>query len=378
MFKILHVASFVGNIGDNASHMGLHNILKSIVKIPFTIDEMEIRRFYKNYNLPDKMMFDSQFVHLANCYDLLIIGGGGFLDYWVANSRTGTTIDISKEDFDRLTVPTLITSIGSFPHKDIPEGNIEKFHDFLKQIFDKDNVRIAFRNDGSADNIHRLFGDEFNPTTILDNGFFYKPKSDIRRLVSSEYVAINTTLDQLKMKNLSRGILDIASFENEMRRYVQFLIDNTNYQIVFVPHIYQDMKAISEILSGINDFYIRTRIVIAPYIQGYEGCNLLMSIYNNASLVVGMRFHTNVCSAAMGVPLISLAALERVEKAMKYIGLDNNVIPVDSSFSSEIIINKMNNIDTKNRLLEEKMKSTNKTYMKMFSELKLDKIINEL
>ena len=306
------------------------------------------------------------------------MGGGGFLDYWVANSRTGTTIDISKEDFDRLTVPTLITSIGSFPHKDIPEGNIEKFHDFLKQIFDKDNVRIAFRNDGSADNIHRLFGDEFNPTTILDNGFFYKPKSDIRRLVSSEYVAINTTLDQLKMKNLSRGILDIASFENEMRRYVQFLIDNTNYQIVFVPHIYQDMKAISEILSGINDFYIRTRIVIAPYIQGYEGCNLLMSIYNNASLVVGMRFHTNVCSAAMGVPLISLAALERVEKAMKYIGLDNNVIPVDSSFSSEIIINKMNNIDTKNRLLEEKMKSTNKTYMKMFSELKLDKIINEL
>lgn len=78
MFKILHVASFVGNIGDNASHMGLHNILKSIVKIPFTIDEMEIRRFYKNYNLPDKMMFDSQFVHLANCYDLLIIGGGWF------------------------------------------------------------------------------------------------------------------------------------------------------------------------------------------------------------------------------------------------------------------------------------------------------------
>ena len=167
------------------------------------------------------------------------------------------------------------------------------------------------------------------------------------------------------MKNLSRGIMDIEPFENELRQYVQYLIDKTNYQIVFVPHIYQDMKAISEILSGINDFHLRTRIIIAPYIQGYEGCNLLMSIYNNASMVVGMRFHTNVCSAAMGTPLISLSALERVEKAMKYIGLDDNVIPVDSSFSSEKIIQKMNAIDTKSSLLGDKKKSTIETYINM-------------
>ncbi len=30
--KILHIASFQGNIGDNASHIGFYNILDSIVK----------------------------------------------------------------------------------------------------------------------------------------------------------------------------------------------------------------------------------------------------------------------------------------------------------------------------------------------------------
>lgn len=51
--KILHVASFVGNIGDNASHQGLEGILKEYFN-NYDITRLEIRKFYKNYNRVDK------------------------------------------------------------------------------------------------------------------------------------------------------------------------------------------------------------------------------------------------------------------------------------------------------------------------------------
>lgn len=101
-YKILHLASHYGNIGDNASHLGLYNIFNEINFIKYEIEKLEIRRFYKNYSLPDKLFFDSDFIRYANKFDLLIIGGGGFLDFWVENSQTGTTIDISIQDFSKI------------------------------------------------------------------------------------------------------------------------------------------------------------------------------------------------------------------------------------------------------------------------------------
>ena len=74
--KIFHVASFTGNIGDNASHLGLYNVLKTVLGDRLDIEQVEIRRFYKKYSLADKMNFDLEFTQKANAKDLLIFGGG--------------------------------------------------------------------------------------------------------------------------------------------------------------------------------------------------------------------------------------------------------------------------------------------------------------
>ena len=102
--KILHVASFVGNIGDNASHIGLYSIL-DVFFSDYDVTALEIRRFYKNYQHADRRQFDEAFVKYANSFDLLIIGGGGFLDYWVENSATGTTLDMDPTLLPKLSVP---------------------------------------------------------------------------------------------------------------------------------------------------------------------------------------------------------------------------------------------------------------------------------
>ena len=51
--KILHIASFRGNIGDNASHLGFYSILDQVIK-NYSVERIEMRKFYKNYNGDDK------------------------------------------------------------------------------------------------------------------------------------------------------------------------------------------------------------------------------------------------------------------------------------------------------------------------------------
>ena len=270
--RILHIASFNGNIGDNASHIGFRNILKTLGIIA-TIDQIEIRRFYKNYSLFDKQSFDEDFIKKANQYDLVVFGGGGFLDYWVPNSETGTTIDISLDLFQQLLVPVLFTSIGCIPHKEVPEGNVEKFSRFVNAILEKKNAALAVRNDGSKIILKSVLGDTIacKIPQLLDNGFFYKSHRKFSRITDGKYIAINVTKDQLLMKNQTIGEVNAEHFNQQLRLYIDTIIKNTNLNIVFIPHIFSDLEAIQHALRGINDYLIRTRVIIAPYIQGNYG-----------------------------------------------------------------------------------------------------------
>src|SRR5690554_5610452 len=301
--KILHIASFIGNIGDNASHMGFRNILDQIFGKNYKVEEVEIRRFYKNYSKEDKQYFDKNFVRKANNYDLLFIGGGGFLDYWVKGSQTGTTIDISEEVLNEIKTPIVIGSVGSMPHKPIPIGNKEKYHNFLKYVSSRDSIHILLRNDGSKKHLLKEFGSELiEPISeILDNAFFYEPKNIPSTLTDQKYILINTTLDQLQMQGKTR-LLDIEDYNIEMLKVIQYILCETNYDIVFAPHIYKDIEAIMQLIESLNDFDIRSRIKIAPYTQGNIGADFIFNLYRNARINIGMRFHSNICSVHFGVP----------------------------------------------------------------------------
>jgi len=336
--KILHVASFLGNIGDNASHMGFKRIVDSFLS-KYEIKRMEIRKFYKNYNLKDKCEFNEEFIDFANTFDLLVIGGGGFLDYWVKDSVTGTTIDIFPGLLKKLTTPMLVASIGCNPHREVPEGNIAKFRGFLDELCARPNIKIALRNDGSVNSFKNEIGEHYLEymEEILDNGYFYEPGefaifSDNRR-----YAAVNITNDQLTMKSNLRGNIDTTSYYKELSKSLTYLITQENLDVVLVPHIYSDLKAISDLLVNMDDFLIRQHVTIAPCIQYDEGANLLFSIYKKSSLVLGMRYHANVCNMAMVKPIVGLAALDRVQYAYDSLGLTDRYVTVAGSFSDELV-----------------------------------------
>lgn len=337
--KILHVASFVGNIGDNASHKGFYSILNQHLDA-YSITELEMRKFYKNYNKADRQRFDEHFIEYANSFDMLVIGGGGFLDYWVPDSASGTTIDMPPLLVEKIKVKTLITSIGCMPHKPIPEGNIDKFRLFLDAILSNHNISIAVRNDGSKQTLKHEIGEQYYQAIpeILDSGFFYTNNGALSIPIEQPYVTINITDDQIHMLSKHRGILDIGLYYKEMGKVVDFITNVLNLRVVLVPHIHADLKAINDLLQSLNDFDTREKISVAPCLQGVAGADYLFSIYKHSKFVIASRLHANICSIAMNVPVIGIAALDRVQHIYNSLGNGHYVIP-DETFSTDLIRN---------------------------------------
>ena len=56
--KTLHLASFEGNIGDNANHNGFYKHLQQNKLFTFNIDKLEIREFYWKKNFLMKVLLN--------------------------------------------------------------------------------------------------------------------------------------------------------------------------------------------------------------------------------------------------------------------------------------------------------------------------------
>lgn len=302
--KILHVASFIGNIGDNASHYGTYKILSR--HLSYSIDTLEIRKAYDNYTLPDKWKFDDEFADLANEYDLLIIGGGAFLDYFLDN-HTGTTIDMTTSTLELLTPEIIFMSMGCKPR---PEGvdSLDKTRKYVEVL--KSRAHIFFRNDGSTDNFPEI-------PQVLDSGFFYENLGGRQE----DYIAVNVANDWLKDD----------TYIDEMAQ----LVERSGEQVVFIPHNFADIDAINKVLKRVNSYTVATRVRIAPYTQGYEGAKQLFTIYKNSKQVVASRFHANVCSIAMNKPVVGIEITDKIRGMYESIG--SSAVKVTPDLSKELM-----------------------------------------
>lgn len=364
--RVLHVASFIGNIGDNASHKGFYSLLDKYY-VQYSVERLEIRRFYQNYKQSGKLSFDEEFIDFANKFDLLVIGGGGFLDYWLPNSNSGTTIDMTPSIVSKIKVRTLITSVGCMPHKVIPEGNIDKFRLFLDAILENKNISLAVRNDGSKENLKIEIGKKYYDAIpeVLDSGFFYQNSNLPALPINKPYVALNITDDQIHMLSKVREQLDVTQYYAELEKIVRFIVYEENMHLVFVPHIHSDLNAILHLINNFSDYDIRQYFSIAPCIQGFNGADYLFSIYKHSDLVIASRLHANICSLAMNKKVIGLGVLDRVSYIYSHIGLSNQCELISGRFSNGVVeklSSSLHGKEDKGEILEQRKVQTLKIY----------------
>ena len=168
--RVLHIASFIGNVGDNANHKGSGFLRNQLLDYEFEITRKEIREFYWK-----EWIFNSEdFVKEANSYDLVMIGGGNYFELWVENSKTGTSIDLDLEYLKKINTPILFYSLGCDLGQGVSQANVDKFRIFMDYLTNSGKYFVSVRNDGSLENIKKIYADRYKNkiSEIPDGGFF--------------------------------------------------------------------------------------------------------------------------------------------------------------------------------------------------------------
>lgn len=327
--RALHLASFLGNIGDYANHQGFCKKFKEILPIEFT--QLEIRKFYKNRG---EMKFDDAFIDLINQHDVLILGGGGFFDLKWDYSNTGTTMDFSEELINKIKIPVLVNAMGYHEYGDVKEENILKFKNFLGIISQKKNWLISVRNDGSFSRMQARYPEYMDQVMkVPDHGFFFSPENYSRLGLQNQdaiWIGLNVTND-LFNEYFNKDVT-AAEFNRLMSEGInQLLGENNRYKIILFPHVHQDIATIGTVLEGIEDRYKRENMVVAPLLMTSGSIEHVFDLYRICSVVIGMRFHTNVCGMSMNIPTVGLAGHEQISSLYDEFGLSERCIKVDNT-----------------------------------------------
>ena len=342
--SVLHVASFDGNIGDNANHNGTRSAISEAVGSQLDIEEWEIRRHYQNYESFGRKHFDKEFVEKANSKDCILIGGGSFFDPWIKNSNTGTTIDIPKDVIDKINSLLIFHGLGCIPNKHTSHPIIRKFKSFLEHIIEAEHCLVSVRNDGSVGHIRELVGDSLADQidVIPDGGFFVNTSKYYHPELAGNDVTIgiNLVADMQQMRFPGgKEYHNYETFVEEFAAFTDYILNNqSNYSIIFIPHIYSDLKSIYDVISRMNVANKRNRVSIAPYVHGMGQEKYIFDLYGSLDIAIGLRFHSNVCPIGLGTPTIGLNnGHPKVRDLYISIGLDNRCISVHKrGFHSEL------------------------------------------
>lgn len=385
--KILQLAAYGSNIGDNANISGIRaTLIKNFPEHALIFDDWDIVDF--SWSLDD---FDDETVTRINHYDLFIIGGGGFLELIPGSQTwTGTRINIPKAIFERITVPTIFYSLGidtvraDLDGRDISQ-EIKKFRSFVEFIGQRKNILLSTRHDGSLNVLDKILDEQSLKlfSLVPDGGFFTTHQAFKHPELASDKinVAINFGGDLLPARfcanypsmpkrNNPLNIKRPKDYENIDYQghagYTQFLISFANIirqlsfelkdiQFVFVPHIYRDIETGFNLLSEVGFPYCRREMTMAPYIQGFEAKDYIVDLYRQCDLSIGMRFHANVCPIAVATPSIGLGTFPMIQALYSSLDLDQQYLQVSAGpdFEQQLYTKIQSSLNNSHRISEQ-------------------------
>ena len=365
--KILHVAATIGNVGDDASHIGLKRILDNFFN-EYELTPINIRKSYSTYNGNDRLVFDQSFVDYINTYDLCIFGGGAFLDHPINGSLNGPTIDFPVACVEKITSQVLFSSMGCRPKSasDEAKANI-KF--YLDSILNNPNCEILLRNDGSLNYLKSIGFSNNKVLEILDHGFFLDPTDvEFCDQFNKKYACINVVHDQQGFFGNARDIPEQKYYEI-VSIYITRLCNMGFEKIFLVPHIHQDLLAISHVMNLLDANIVSDKVVVHQLRQGVDSARATFGLYYGSSLNLGTRFHMNVCSLAFGRPTIPFAITQRIQELYSSLGAGTEIYDKVTDIDAHIDRTLTNTTGAVSETINEKKQNTMAIYERLLRKL---------
>ena len=386
--KIIQLAAYRSNVGDNANIVGTRRLLNQNLGHEIEYTDLEITDF-----LWGRKTYDDQFVDLVNRHELLLIGGGGYFELTRDETCSGTPLDISVETLSRISIPIVFNALGMDTAKGVNKERVEKFKRYLDYLLSSDRILVSVRNDGTTDTVRRLLGDDYADRLhqVPDGGFFTEVEDfdHVELPADKQVIGINLAGDMLELRfpanggpgqlhtlqRMARKLIGHRVAGDDASSVEQFLIilgrlmndrlaRDPDLHLVMFPHIFRDLHVIHKFISRVGVPYGRSRITVAPYAVGKRGQDYMFDAYRKCELVLGMRFHANVCPIGLDVPTIGLVSYPQIEQLYHELNLDDRAVRVNQedftgplgTLVDDSLINKANIKKrfalTRSRLLE--------------------------
>lgn len=324
MLKILHVASFSGNSGDNANHAGTYRMLSRAAGERLKITEWEIRETFWG-----TAAFDGKFARLCNDHDFVLFGGGNYFELWVENSVSGTSINIPFSVFKKIKSPVVFHSLGFDAGQGYTPTSLEKTKRYFEFLLGRDNVFISLRNDGSLATAGELLGPAIaeHLRMVPDGGFFAPDpgESPDASPLGAVRIGINIAGDMLERRFGSQVAVD--RFYTDFARFMEQSAKSLGrVRFRFFAHIFRDFDPITAILKAVADPIRRRLVEVAPHVTGADAARVMLAQYRGCDLVLGNRFHANVCPIGMGIPTVALVNYPQVRFLYQELSMNDRCV----------------------------------------------------
>ncbi|MFV0295253.1 MAG: polysaccharide pyruvyl transferase family protein [Hyphomicrobiaceae bacterium] len=311
VIRVLHIASFQGNLGDGAMHDGACRTRAEDCPRPFTYTPLEVREFFHWGN----RRFDEAFIDHLNTFDLAIFGGMVGYELWRDDTASGMRFDIAPELLDKVRIPVVFYGLGCDATRGMMQASTrDKCRRFLDAAYRR-GFLLSLRNDGSRRILEENLGvDYVAPMPVIpDGGLFARPAPARTAMLypAQKLVAINLAGDMPDVRFGAAG--DEEAFAQKICTISCALLDaEPDVRVVFVPHVHADLSLIVKVLDRMPDKHRRLHVSVAPYLTGSGNWPEIFDIYRQAHLVIGMRFHACVVAIGQGTPTLGIATHHKV------------------------------------------------------------------
>lgn len=177
-----------------------------------------------------------------------------------------------------------------------------------------------------------------------------------------EYIGINIS-PLIERKEVSNGII-----RENIRNLINDIIDNTEMDVMLIPHVVNPDNNDLKLLSEIKEEYPTERVVLI----GDHSCEELKFYISRCKIMIAARTHASIAAYSQYIPTLVIGySVKSRGIAKDLFGTDENyVIPVQNIKNSQCLLDSykwiLNNYDNISLSLKEKMPN----YIKQTVEMK--------
>lgn len=175
---------------------------------------------------------------------------------------------------------------------------------------------------------------------IYKYGAQFSQDSDLQIFLSKYKKTIGITITDLQWNPKYKG--DIMLQENISSTFREIIawLSNQGYGIIFIPQLFGNSNDVAYMSSFCN-----SNTYILPVIQAND-CYYQQYVIQKLYAVIGMRYHSNIFSAKMGTPFISISYEQKMIGFMQKASLETYCIDI-TKLSFEKLVEKFELLCTK-------------------------------